>query len=174
MKRNHTVEEYRQTIRSLKQARPDLSLSSDFIVGFPGETEADFRETMQLVEELGFDTSFSFVYSQRPGTPAAALEDDVPMETKKQRLAILQARLAQSAHAISQAMVGSIQRILVERPSRKDLSMMAGRTSNNRVVNSKGRADLIGRFVDVMIDEALPNSLRGTLVTEESKQRLAS
>jgi len=174
MKRNHTVEEYRQTIRLLKEARPDLSLSSDFIVGFPGETDEDFQQTMQLVNEIGFDTSFSFVYSQRPGTPAVAFEDDVPMETKKQRLAVLQGRLVQSANEISQSMVGTTQRILVERPSRKDISMMAGRTSNNRVVNFKGRADLIGNFVDVVIDEALPNSLRGTQITEGLTERLAS
>ncbi|MCW8962797.1 MAG: tRNA (N6-isopentenyl adenosine(37)-C2)-methylthiotransferase MiaB [Gammaproteobacteria bacterium] len=174
MKRNHTVEEYRRTIQLLKEARPDLSLSSDFIVGFPGETDEDFQQTMQLVNEIGFDTSFSFIYSQRPGTPAVAFEDDVPMETKKQRLAILQGRLAQSASEISQSMVGTTQRILVERPSRKDISMMAGRTSNNRVVNFKGRADIIGSFVDVIIDEALPNSLRGTLITEGLTERLAS
>lgn len=174
MKRNHTVDEYRHTVRQLMEARPDLSLSSDFIVGFPGETEEDFLQTLALVDEIGFDTSFSFVYSQRPGTPAAALEDDVPTDVKKQRLAILQSRLAQSANNISQSMVGSVQRILVERPSRKDISMMAGRTSNNRVVNFKGRSDLIGRFVDVLIEEALPNSLRGTLVTEDMTQRLAS
>jgi len=174
MKRNHTVDEYRQTIRLLKQARSDLSLSSDFIVGFPGETDEDFQQTLSLVNEIGFDTSFSFVYSQRPGTPAVAFEDDVPMQTKKQRLAILQGRLVQSAHEISRSMVGTTQRILVERPSRKDISMMAGRTSNNRVVNFKGRADLIGSFVDVTVDEALPNSLRGTLVTEGLTERLAS
>ena len=129
---------------------------------------------MELVNEIGFDTSFSFVYSQRPGTPAEALVDDVPLSVKKQRLAVLQGRLAQSAHDISQSMVGSRQRILVERPSRKDISMMAGRTSNNRVVNFKGRAELIGEFVDVVIDEALPNSLRGTLVNDTVDRRLAS
>ena len=174
MKRNHTVEDYRRTIRLLREARPDLSISSDFIVGFPGETEEDFQQTMALVNEIGFDTSFSFVYSQRPGTPAAAFEDDVPPQVKKQRLSVLQGRLAQSAQAISQSMVGTRQRILVERPSRKDISMMAGRTANNRVVNFKGRAELIGRFVDVIIDEALPNSMRGTLVAETADQRLAS
>ena len=174
MKRNHTADEYRETIRQLREARPDLSISSDFIVGFPGETEEDFALTIDLVNEIGLDTSFSFVYSQRPGTPAAAFEDDVPLEVKKQRLAILQGRLAQSANEISQSMLGTRQRILVERPSRKDLSMMAGRTANNRVVNFKGRANLIGQFVDVMIDEALPNSLRGSLVPESVEERLAS
>jgi tRNA-2-methylthio-N6-dimethylallyladenosine synthase len=174
MKRNHTVAEYRDTIQALKAARPDLSISSDFIVGFPGETEEDFQQTLELVKDIQFDTSFSFVYSQRPGTPAQAFVDDVPLDTKKQRLAILQGRLAQSAHEISQSMVGTTQRILVERPSRKDITMMAGRTSNNRVVNFKGRADLIGNFVEVRIDEALPNSLRGTLIIEKTKHRLAS
>jgi tRNA-2-methylthio-N6-dimethylallyladenosine synthase len=174
MKRNHTIEDYRHTISLLKAARPDLSLSSDFIVGFPGETDADFQQTLSLVSDIGFDTSFSFIYSQRPGTPAASFEDDVPLATKKQRLAILQARLAQSANQISQSMIGTIQRILVERPSRKDISMMAGRTANNRVVNFKGRADLIGQFVDVLIEEALPNSLRGKLITDDMTQRLAS
>ena len=174
MKRNHTVEDYRQTIRQLKEARPGLSVSSDFIVGFPGETDEDFTQTLSLVNEIGFDTSFSFIYSQRPGTPAEAFEDDVSVATKKQRLTILQGRLSQSATAISQAMLGTTQRILVERPSRKDMSMMAGRTANNRVVNFKGRADLIGQFVDVVIEEALPNSLRGTRSIEGASERLAS
>jgi len=168
------VAEYRDTIQALKAARPDLSISPDFIVGFPGETEEDFQQTLELVKDIQFDTSFSFVYSQRPGTPAQAFVDDVSLDTKKQRLTILQGRLAQSAHEISQSMVGTTQRILVERPSRKDITMMAGRTSNNRVVNFKGRADLIGNFVEVRIDEALPNSLRGTLIIEKTKQRLAS
>ncbi len=163
MKRNYTVEDYIETVRRLRVARPDLSLSSDFIVGFPGETDEDFEQTMELVNETGFDTSFSFVYSRRPGTPASALPDNVAEETKKKRLTILQARLAQSAREISQAMVGTTQKVLVERPSRKDISAMAGRTSNNRMVNFSGRADLIGRFVDVIIEEALPNSLRGRL-----------
>ena len=172
MKRNHTADEYRETIRQLREARPDLSISSDFIVGFPGETEDDFALTMDLVNEIGFDTSFSFVYSQRPGTPAAAFEDDVPLEVKKQRLAILQGRLAQSANEISQSMLGTRQRILVERPSRKDLSMMAGRTANNRVVNFKGRANLIGQFVDdeldldEKIDQMLAGKARGRTVVK--------
>lgn len=163
MKRNYTVEEYVEMVRRLRTARPGLSLSSDFIVGFPGETDEDFEQTMNLVNETGFDTSFSFIYSRRPGTPASALQDDVAEEIKKKRLALLQTRLAQSAHEISQAMVGTTQKVLVERPSRKDISAMAGRTSNNRMVNFKGRADLIGQFVDVIIGESLPNSLRGTL-----------
>ncbi len=163
MKRNYTVEDYIETVRRLRMARPDLSLSSDFIVGFPGETDEDFEQTMELVNETGFDTSFSFVYSRRPGTPASALPDDVAEEIKKRRLTILQSRLAQSAREISQAMVGTTQKVLVERPSRKDISAMAGRTSNNRMVNFSGRSDLIGKFIDVIIEEALPNSLRGKL-----------
>lgn len=178
MKRNYTVEEYAGMVRRLRAARPDISLSSDFIIGFPGETDEDFEQTMKLVNETGFDTSFSFVYSRRPGTPASALQDDVPAQTKKERLAVLQARLAQSAGEISQAMVGTTQKILVERPSRRNISEMAGRTSNNRMVNFKGRADLIGRFVGVVIEEALPNSLRGVLSevlsTTEGPSRLAS
>ncbi len=178
MKRNYTVEEYIGTVRRLRAARPDLSLSSDFIIGFPGETDEDFEQTMKLINETGFDTSFSFVYSRRPGTPASALQDDVPEQTKKKRLKILQTRLEQSAGKISRAMVGTTQKVLVERPSRKDISEMAGRTSNNRMVNFKGRADLIGRFVDVTIKEALPNSLRGVLSeappTREDRSRLAS
>jgi tRNA-2-methylthio-N6-dimethylallyladenosine synthase len=164
MKRGHTALEYKQKIRSLRQVRPDLSLSSDFIVGFPGETEADFQATMQLIEEVGFDHSFSFVYSPRPGTPAASMPDEVPLAVKKQRLAQLQARLTEMAHAISQSMVGTMQRILVEHPSRKNPHEMAGRTENNRVVNfAAGEPALIGQFVEVMITEALPNSLRGEL-----------
>jgi tRNA-2-methylthio-N6-dimethylallyladenosine synthase len=164
MKRNHTALEYKSRIRHLRAARPGISLSSDFIVGFPGETEADFEATMQLIEDVGFDHSFSFIYSRRPGTPAAELPDDVPLAIKKQRLARLQARIQGLAAAISAAMVGSAQRILVEGPSRKDPAQMAGRTENNRVVNFAAGADLIGRFVTVRISEALPNSLRGELL----------
>ena len=162
MKRGHTALEYRSRIRRLRRIRPDISLSSDFIVGFPGETEADFAATMNLIEEIGFDTSFSFVYSARPGTPAADLPDSTDAATKKARLQILQARISQQAQAISRRMVGSRQRILVTGPSRKDPGQLQGRTENNRVVNfrSDDRA-LVGRFVDVVIREALPNSLRG-------------
>jgi tRNA-2-methylthio-N6-dimethylallyladenosine synthase len=167
MKRNHTALEYKSRIRRLRAARPGISLSSDFIVGFPGETEADFEATMQLIEEVGFDHSFSFVYSRRPGTPAAELPDDVPLSVKKQRLARLQARIQEMAAAVSVAMVGSEQRILVEGPSRKDPAQMAGRTENNRVVNFDASADLIGRFVTVRISEALPNSLRGELLAAD-------
>ncbi len=165
MKRNHTALEYKSRIRRLRAARPDISLSSDFIVGFPGETGADFEATMRLIEEVGFDNSFSFIYSRRPGTPAAELPDDVPLATKKRRLARLQARIQGMAAAISAAMVGSEQRILVEGPSRKSpAQQMAGRTENNRVVNFAAGGDLIGRFVRVRISEALPNSLRGELL----------
>jgi tRNA-2-methylthio-N6-dimethylallyladenosine synthase len=164
MKRNHTALEYKSRIRRLRAARPGISLSSDFIVGFPGETEADFGATLQLIEEVGFDNSFSFIYSRRPGTLAAELPDDVPLEAKKQRLARLQARIHDMAAAISATMVGGTQRILVEGPSRKDPAQLAGRTENNRVVNFDASADLIGRFVTVRITEALPNSLRGELL----------
>jgi len=163
MKRKHTVLEYKATIRRLREVRPDISLSSDFIVGFPGETATDFAATMDLIAEVGFDTSFSFVYSPRPGTPAAGLPDDVPLEDKKQRLQILQTRIAQQAQAISEAMVGSCQQVLVTGPSRKDPGQLCGRTANNRVVNFIGESDLIGDFVNVTITEALPNSLRGQL-----------
>jgi tRNA-2-methylthio-N6-dimethylallyladenosine synthase len=163
MKRGHTILEYKHKVRRLREVRPNLSLSSDFIVGFPGETEADFQATMQLIEELGFDHSFSFIYSPRPGTPAAEMPDDVPIAVKKQRLAQLQARINSMADAISHSMVGSVQRILVEQPSRKNPDELAGRTENNRVVNFKAEPSLIGQFVDVKITEALPNSLRGEI-----------
>ncbi|WJW74892.1 tRNA (N6-isopentenyl adenosine(37)-C2)-methylthiotransferase MiaB [Thiohalobacter sp. IOR34] len=164
MKRNHTALEYKAIVRRLREARPGISLSSDFIVGFPGETADDFEATMALIDALGFDHSFSFVYSARPGTPAAELPDDVPLAEKKARLARLQARIAEQAAAISRAMVGSEQRILVEGPSRRDPAELAGRTENNRVVNFRGAPELIGRFVRVRIEAALPNSLRGEFV----------
>jgi tRNA-2-methylthio-N6-dimethylallyladenosine synthase len=164
MKRGHTVLEYKSKIRRLRRIRPDISISSDFIVGFPGETEADFAATMKLIEEIGFDTSFSFVYSARPGTPAAELPDDTDEATKKQRLQILQTRINQHAQAISRRMVGSIQTILVTGVSRKDPGQLQGRTENNRAVNfSCADHDLIGQFAQVEILEALPNSLRGLL-----------
>jgi len=163
MKRGHTILEYKQKMRRLKEIRPDISLSSDFIIGFPGESEADFEATMKLIDEIGFDHSFSFIYSARPGTPAASLPDDVPMEVKKQRLATLQAVINANTAAYSQAMVGSTQRILVERKSKKDANELAGRTENNRVVNFAGPEELIGQFVEVVITEAMPNSLRGRL-----------
>lgn len=161
MKRTHTVLEYKAKIRKLRSIRPDISLSSDFIIGFPGETDADFEATMNLIEEIGFDTSFSFIYSPRPGTPASSLADNVAPEVKKERLARLQSRISEMAQNISQNMVGTTQRILVDRPARKDPTMLAGRTENNRVVNFHGPQQLIGHFVDVVITEALPNSLRG-------------
>ncbi|MBO0614018.1 tRNA (N6-isopentenyl adenosine(37)-C2)-methylthiotransferase MiaB [Thiothrix fructosivorans] len=167
MKRNHMAIEYKAKIRKLRKIRPDLSLSSDFIIGFPGETEQDFADTMKLIAEMNFDLSFSFIYSQRPGTPAASLPDDVPQSVKKDRLQHLQTRILAQANAISEAMVGTVQRVLVERPSRKH-EQMAGRTENNRVVNFDGQANLIGRFVDVRITEAQPNSLRGEIVAVES------
>ena len=165
MKRGYTVLEYKSRIRKLRKLRPDISLSSDFIIGFPGETEADFEATMKLIEEIGFDQSFSFIYSARPGTPAADLPDDTPMSVKKERLAVLQARLTGQAMRISESMVGEVQRILVTGRSRKDPGQLQGRTENNRVVNfvSSNHA-LIGGFADVEIGEALPNSLRGRLI----------
>ncbi|HMM78006.1 MAG TPA: tRNA (N6-isopentenyl adenosine(37)-C2)-methylthiotransferase MiaB [Gammaproteobacteria bacterium] len=161
MKRGHTVLEYLSKIRRLREARPDISISSDFIVGFPGETAADFAATMKLVEQVDFDHSFSFIYSPRPGTPAASLPDDVAPEEKKERLAILQHRLEELAQQKSRRMVGSVQRVLVTGRSRKDAHELAARTANNRVVNFAGDAALIGRFVDLRITAALPNSLRG-------------
>ncbi|NMG30518.1 tRNA (N6-isopentenyl adenosine(37)-C2)-methylthiotransferase MiaB [Aromatoleum evansii] len=167
MKRGYSVLEFKSVVRKLRAARPDLSLSSDFIVGFPGETEEDFEKTMKLIDEVGFDASFSFVYSPRPGTPAADLEDPVPQETKLRWLARLQKRIDEQAQAISQAMVGRVERVLVEGHARKDETELAGRTANNRVVNFPGNARLIGQFVDVTITAALPHSLRGEIVTRE-------
>ena len=164
MKRGYTRLEYKQKIRRLRAARPDISLSSDFIVGFPGETDADFGHTMDLIADVGFDQSFSFIYSRRPGTPAAALPDEVPHELKQQRLALLQARINEQARSISKGMIGSIQRVLVERPSKRDPRQLAGRTENMRWVNFDGPAELVDRFARVQITEAMPNSLRGRLV----------
>ncbi len=161
MKRGHTALEYKQKMRKLREVRPDISLSSDFIVGFPGETDRDFEATMNLIADVGFDQSFSFVFSARPGTPAANLPDETPMQVKKERLQILQARINQQAQAISNAMVGTTQRVLVERVSKKSASQVSGRTENNRWVNFDADPSVIGRFVDVVITEALPNSLRG-------------
>ena len=161
MKRGHTVLEYKSKIRRLKKLRPELSMSSDFIIGFPGETDADFQATMDLIEEIGFDQSFSFIYSARPGTPAADLPDDTPMEVKKTRLKQLQDRINQQSMLISRGMVGSQQQILVTGPSRKDPGQMQGRTENNRVVNFRSdNQGLSGQLVLVEITEALPNSLR--------------
>ena len=167
MKRGHTVLEYKQKIRRLREKRPDISLSSDFIVGFPGETEQDFEQTLKLIAELDFDQSFSFIFSARPGTPAASLPDDVPLEVKKERLMRLQGLVNGQAARISRAMVGSTQRILVEGRSKKDARQLAGRTENNRVVNFDGNPRLVGHFVDVEITEALSNSLRGRVILAE-------
>ena len=164
MKRGHTAIEYKQKIRKLREVRPDISLSSDFIVGFPGETDDDFEQTMKLIADIGFDQSFSFIYSARPGTPAASFADETPMSVKKERLSILQARINQQAMEISRGMVGSVQSVLVEKPSKKDPRQLAGRTENMRWVNFDGDPSCIGQFVDVVITEALPNSLRGRLV----------
>jgi len=167
MKRGHTALEYRQKIRRLREARPGLSLSSDFIVGFPGETERDFEATLALIAEVGFDQSFSFIYSRRPGTPAASLSDDLAHAVKQRRLERLQEMVNAQAMAISRGMVGTVQRVLVERPARKDARQLAGRTGNNRWVNFDGPASLIDRFADVLVTEALPNSLRGRLAEPE-------
>jgi len=165
MKRGHTVAEYREKIRALRMVRLDISISTDLIVGFPGETEADFAATMELIEAIGFDQSFSFVYSPRPGTPAAALADPVPEEEKLRRLAVLQAKITAHAQSISRDMTGTVQRVLVERPSRKNPQQLAGRTSNNRWVNFDGPPDCVGHFMDLVITEAMANSLRGRLVS---------
>jgi len=171
MKRGHTAIEYKSKLRRIKAKRPDISFSSDFIIGFPGETDADFEATMKLIEDIGFDTSFSFIYSRRPGTPAADLPDDVSEETKKQRLHVLQSRITQNALQISRRMVGTTQRILVNGYSRKDPGQLSGRTENNRVVNFRcDNPDLIGHFADVRIAEALPNSLIGELVSSDLDQ----
>ncbi len=164
MKRGYTQLEYRQKVRRLRAVRPGLSLTSDFIVGFPGETEDDFRQTMELIAAVGFDQSFSFVYSPRPGTPAASLPGAVPREVALERLARLQQRIDGQARQISERMVGSVQRVLVERPARRDPRQLAGRTGNMRWVNFDGPAGLVNRFADVQITEALRNSLRGRLV----------
>ncbi|MEE8365445.1 MAG: tRNA (N6-isopentenyl adenosine(37)-C2)-methylthiotransferase MiaB [Gammaproteobacteria bacterium] len=163
MKRGHTVLEYKHKIRKLREIRPDISLSTDFIIGFPGETEADFEATMKLIEDLGFDTSFSFIYSQRPGTPAAFIPDDLSQETKTARLKILQDKILQQASQISRKMVGTTQSILVEGHSRKSDQELTGRTENNRVVNFQAPEALIGHFVDVHITEAQSNSMRGVI-----------
>ncbi len=164
MKRGYTALEYKSIVRKLRAARPDLSLSSDFIVGFPGETGEDFEKTMKLIEDLVFDASFSFIYSARPGTPAAELRDDTPPELKTQRLMRLQKRIEEMAFVVSQSMVGTVQRVLVEGHAKKDASELAGRTDNNRIVNFAGQPRLVGQFVDVTITLAYPHSLRGEIV----------
>ena len=164
MKRGYTAIEYKSKIRKLKQHRPDISMSSDFIIGFPGETDQEFEQTMKLIEDVGFDHSFSFIFSARPGTPAASLEDNTPMQEKKDRLQKLQSRILEMANEISANMVGTKQTILTNSMSKKSDQEIAGRTENNRVVNVAGSKDLIGKLVEVEITEALPNSLRGCLV----------
>ncbi|HZV99615.1 MAG TPA: tRNA (N6-isopentenyl adenosine(37)-C2)-methylthiotransferase MiaB [Methylophilaceae bacterium] len=166
MKRNYTALQYKSTIRKLRAARPDICLTSDFIIGFPGETEAEFEATMKLIEDIGFDFSYSFVYSPRPGTPASYLNDDTPQEVKLQRLARLQAVNEAQGKAISASMVGSLQRVLVGSTSRKDANELAGRTDNNRIVNFPADKKYINQFVTVRITEALPHTLRGELVSE--------
>jgi tRNA-2-methylthio-N6-dimethylallyladenosine synthase len=174
MKRGYTSLEYKQKIRKLRAVRPDICISSDFIVGFPGETDRDFEATMNLIAEIGFDQSFSFIYSRRPGTPAASMPDDVTPAEKQQRLAVLQARINQQSLAISERMVGTVQRVLVERPSKKNARQLAGRTENMRWVNFDGPETLLNQFADVLITEALPNSLRGRLAACGSPHALQS
>jgi tRNA-2-methylthio-N6-dimethylallyladenosine synthase len=172
MGRPHTVLEYKSIIRKLREARPDIQISSDFIVGFPGETTDDFERTMKLIGEVNFDVSYSFIFSARPGTPAADMVDDVPEEEKKQRLYILQERINQQANAWSRRMVGTVQRILVEGTSRKSIMELSGRTENNRVVNFEGTPDMVGKFVDVEIVDVLTNSLRAKVVRTEDEMGL--
>jgi tRNA-2-methylthio-N6-dimethylallyladenosine synthase len=171
MKRGHSIAQYKSIIARLKVVRPDISFSSDFIVGFPGETELDFTATMELISEVGFDHSYSFVYSPRPGTPAASMPDETPIDIKKQRLNLLQARINQQAQVISEGMIGQAQRILVTGQARKDADELTGRTLNNRVVNFAGPSSLIGEFVDVTITAVLTNSLRGTLAPVARRQQ---
>lgn len=172
MKRGYTALEFKSKIRKLRKIRPDIRLSTDIIVGFPGETDKDFEDTMNLVHEMGFDTSFTFIYSARPGTPAANLPDETPMEVKKQRLKILQSRLIVQAGLISESMIGSTQRVLVIGPSKKDSHQLAARTECNRVVNFDGDISLQGQFVNVAITEALPNSLRGRWLNETEVENI--
>jgi tRNA-2-methylthio-N6-dimethylallyladenosine synthase len=168
MKRGYTALQYKSTIRALRRVRPHISLSSDFIVGFPGETEDDFEQMMKLIDDVGFDSSFSFVFSARPGTPAAALADDTPQTVKLKRLQRLQARIEEQARAISDSRVGTVQRVLVEGPSRKDANELMGRTECNRIVNFAGAKRLVGQMIDVTITQAYPHSLRGEVVTAEA------
>ena len=174
MKRGHERDAYIDLIARIRAIRPTISLSSDFIIGFPGETDEEFEQTMALIDTIGFDHSFSFIYSPRPGTPAAAMADDIPMAVKKERLQRLQAAILSSANLISHQMIGTTQTVLVEGVSKKSAQQMRGRTENNRVVNFSAPAQLIGQFVEVKIAEALPNSLRGRLVENSLNQRLAT
>jgi len=164
MKRGHTVLEYKSIIRRVRMARPDICITSDFIVGFPGETEQDFEATMKLIDEVNFDNSFSYLYSPRPGTPAAELRDDTPHEVKAARLKRLQDRIEEQEAGVARAMLGTIQRALVEGTSKKDRKELAARTDNNRIVNFSGAVEMIGRFVEVRITEVVRHTLRGELV----------
>src|SRR5262245_49299574 len=164
MKRNHTALEYKSIVRKLRRARPGISISSDFIVGFPGESERDFEDTLGLIDDVGFDQSFSFVYSARPGTPAASMADETPQETKLARLQLLQQRISRHAFEISRRMVGTVERVLVDGVSKRDPGQLQGRTENNRIAHFRAETGLVGRFVEVEITEALPNSLRAILV----------
>ena len=172
MKRGHTAIEYKSIIRKLKAVRPNIQISSDFIVGFPGETEGDFEQTMNLIAQVNFDMSFSFIYSARPGTPAADYPDDVTEDEKKQRLYLLQQRINNQAAQFSRAMLGTEQRVLVEGPSKKDIMELTGRTENNRIVNFQGSPDMIGKFVDIKITDVFTNSLRGEVVRAEDEMGL--
>ena len=172
MTRNHTALEYKSIIRKLRKVRPDIQISSDFIVGFPGETDQDFEDTMNLIAQVNFDMSFSFIYSARPGTPAADMPDDVTEEEKKQRLYLLQERINQQAAQFSRRMLGTEQRVLVEGPSKKDIMELTGRTETNRIVNFKGTPDMIGKFVDIKITDVWTNSLRGDVVRTEDEMGL--
>ena len=172
MKRGHTAIEYKSIIRKLKAVRPNIQISSDFIVGFPGETEGDFEQTMNLIAQVNFDMSFSFIYSARPGTPAADYPDDVTEDEKKQRLYLLQQRINNQAAQVSRAMLGTEQRVLVEGPSKKDIMELTGRTENNRIVNFQGSPDMIGKFVDIKITDVFTNSLRGEVVRAEDEMGL--
>ncbi|MEE6074755.1 tRNA (N6-isopentenyl adenosine(37)-C2)-methylthiotransferase MiaB [Avibacterium paragallinarum] len=172
MKRGHTALEYKSIIRKLRKVRPDIQISSDFIVGFPGETEQDFEDTMNLIAQVNFDMSFSFIYSARPGTPAADIPDDVSEDEKKQRLYVLQQRINNQAAQFSRAMLGTEQRVLVEGPSKKDLMELTGRTETNRIVNFVGTPDMIGKFVDIKITDVFTNSLRGDVVRTEEQMGL--
>ncbi|MDE1544629.1 tRNA (N6-isopentenyl adenosine(37)-C2)-methylthiotransferase MiaB [Dechloromonas agitata] len=168
MKRGYTTLEYKSIVRKLRAARPDISMSTDFIVGFPGETDEDFEKTMKLIDDVEFDASFSFIYSPRPGTPALELDDNTPADVKSARLSRLQKRIDELAQAVSRSMVGTVQRVLVESTSKKDANELAGRTDNNRIVNFAGNPRLINTFVEVRITEALPHSLRGEIVIREN------
>ena len=168
MKRGHTVLEYKSIVRRVRAARPDICITSDFIVGFPGETEQDFEATMKLIDDVGFDNSFSYLYSSRPGTPAAEMRDDTPHEVKAARLKRLQDRIMEQEAGVAQAMLGTVQRVLVEGISKKDMQELAGRTDNNRVVNFRGTPEMIGRFTEVKISEVVRHTLRGELISEPS------